>query len=47
MSKQIEEKEVVEEKEEQDLRGSLVSVLFLGVFLILSWAGVWILYLVR
>lgn len=30
-----------------DLRGTLVSVGFLGFFIIVSWLGVWYLYLSR
>jgi len=35
------------DKEEENLTGTFTSVMMLGGFLILSWIGVWILYLVR
>lgn len=34
-------------EDESSLKGSLVSVMILGVFIILSWAGVWMLFLSR
>lgn len=42
-----EKKEKKEKKEEVDLRGTFFSVMLLGVFIIVSWAGVWSLYLYR
>ncbi len=33
--------------EENEYKGSFASVMLLGLFLIVSWVGVWILYLVR
>jgi len=45
---QIEKKEEFEEKTDEDsFKGTLASVMMLGGFLIISWVGVWILYLVR
>lgn len=45
---QIEKKEEFEEKtDEESFKGTLASVMMLGGFLIISWVGVWILYLVR
>lgn len=35
------------QKKDNDFKGTFASVMLLGGFLILSWAGVWILYLVR
>lgn len=37
----------VEQLEEHDLKGSLVSVLFIGFIILASWLGVWYLFLVR
>ena len=37
----------VEQHKEHDLKGSLVSVLFIGFFILASWLGVWYLFLVR
>lgn len=34
-------------KEEQSYKGTFVSVMLLGGFLILSWVGVWLLFLSR
>ncbi|HLR63802.1 MAG TPA: cytochrome c oxidase subunit 2A [Pseudogracilibacillus sp.] len=42
-----EKKQEKMENEEVDLRGTFVSVMFLGGFIIASWAGVWALYLYR
>ncbi|WP_253286716.1 cytochrome c oxidase subunit 2A [Virgibacillus sp. MSJ-26] len=42
----IEKKEVHKEKG-NDYKGTFMSVMLLGGFLILSWVGVWILYLIR
>ncbi|MUV39816.1 hypothetical protein JNUCC1_03700 [Lentibacillus sp. JNUCC-1] len=48
MGNAAKQKQVAEEKqEEKSLKGSFVSVMILGVFLIVSWAGVWMLYLSR
>lgn len=35
------------EHENEDLKGTFVSVMLLGGFIVLSWVGVWILYLIR
>lgn len=34
-------------EEEHSLKGTFYSVMFLGVFIILSWAGVWWLFISR
>lgn len=34
-------------KEDENLKGTFTSVMMLGGFLVLSWVGVWILYLIR
>jgi len=44
---EVNQKAVEEHYEEEDLRGTFASVLFLGGFLIVSWVGVLILYLIR
>lgn len=36
-----------ESKEKESFKGTLASVMLLGGFLIISWVGVWILYLIR
>lgn len=36
-----------QEEKEPSLKGTLVSVVILGLFLIVSWFGVWSLYMVR
>jgi len=36
-----------EEKEETSFKGTFASVMLLGGFLILSWLGVWLLFLSR
>lgn len=36
-----------EEKHEPDLRGTFISVSILGIFLVVTWIGVWALYLSR
>src|SRR5699024_9557872 len=43
------EQKVEEElgKEDENLKGTFTSVMMLGGFLVLSWVGVWILYLIR
>lgn len=35
------------DEDSKDLKGTFISVMLLGGFLIISWAGVWILYLIR
>lgn len=35
------------EEKKSDLRGTFISVMILGVFLLGSWFGVWALYLSR
>ena len=41
-------KETNEEQEPStNLKGTLTSVMFLGGFIIVSWLGVWLLYLYR
>lgn len=34
-------------EEDKNLKGTFVSVMLLGGFIVLSWVGVWILYLIR
>lgn len=36
-----------QDEEEDEYKGSFAAVMMLGLFLIVSWVGVWILYLVR
>lgn len=43
-SKPIEKKD---SEKENSLKGTFISVMFLGGFLIVTWFGVWILYLSR
>lgn len=40
-------KQDTEEKEEVNLIGTLYSVSILGIIIIISWVGVWALYLSR
>lgn len=46
---QSQEKEKKQEKkmEEHSLKGTFVSVMLLGAFLLASWLGVWVIYLIR
>jgi len=46
MPKQELEKEKGSEKE-VSLKGTFISVMILGVFLLISWFGVWALYMSR
>lgn len=46
MSEKV-KKEVSEENKEVDLRGTFLSVMLLGGFIIVSWAGVWALFMYR
>lgn len=41
------EQEDTEKQEENTFKGTFVSVMLLGGFIILSWLGVWMLYLLR
>lgn len=41
------ETEVTKEEEENEFKGTFIAVMLLGLFLIVSWVGVWILFLVR
>ncbi|MFS8631073.1 MAG: cytochrome c oxidase subunit 2A [Bacillales bacterium] len=41
------EEQVTQQHEEHDLKGTFVSVMILGAFLLVSWLGVWSLYLAR
>lgn len=34
-------------EEENEYKGTFVAVMILGLFLVVSWVGVWILFLVR
>lgn len=48
MSKsQEKQQQAVEEHDEVDLRGTFFFNMLLGVFLIVSWLGVWALYMSR
>lgn len=40
-------KKEVDKQDDTDFKGTFMSVMLLGGFLILSWVGVWILYLIR
>lgn len=40
-------KQPVGEHDDLDLRGTLVSVSFVGLVIILSWAGVWSIFVSR
>lgn len=44
---QPKEKQHVESQKEVDLKGTLVSVGILGLFIIISWLGVWYLFISR
>lgn len=44
---QVNEKVVQEQHEEEEFKGTFVSVLLLGGFLVVTWVGVLILYLIR
>lgn len=46
---QLDQKTLLNEKAEEKnvLKGTFVSVMTLGIFIIASWLGVWILYLSR
>lgn len=44
------EKKAMDEQntgQDENLKGTFVSVLILGGFLVVSWVGVWALYLIR
>lgn len=41
------EKEKNKEDKETDFKGTFISVMLLGGFLVITWVGVWILYLIR
>lgn len=45
----VKDKEIKKDvtEEEHSLKGTFYSVMFLGVFIILSWAGVWWLFISR
>lgn len=48
MAKPEKSEQVVEQEErEVDLKGSLTSVLIMGAFILLSWLGVWYLFITR
>lgn len=47
MSKPMKRQDAVDEKEEVNLKGTLFSVSVLGLFIIISWIGVWALYVAR
>ena len=47
MAEQQEKKQQSEDQENVDLRGTLISVGFLGVFILISWLGVWYLFISR
>lgn len=40
-------KQQMETQDQSDLRGTLISVGILGVFIIVSWLGVWYLFISR
>ncbi len=39
--------EMDEKEEKNDLKGTFISVMFLGGFIIITWIGVWALFLSR
>lgn len=39
--------EVEERKAEENLKGTFISVMLLGSFIIVAWLGVWLLFLSR
>lgn len=41
------EKQTTPETEEPSLKGTLVSVIILGLFLLISWFGVWYIFISR
>lgn len=41
------EKQTRQQEEENHLKGTFMSVLFLGGFLVITWVGVLVLYLIR
>lgn len=45
-SKQVKQQEPANH-DDLNLRGSLASVSFLGLFIIISWLGVWLLFMIR
>lgn len=48
MAKPEKSEQIVEEGQEKvDLRGSLTSVLIMGAFILLSWLGVWYIFITR
>lgn len=44
---ELEKKEKTDKAEETDLKGTFISVGILGLFIIVSWAGVWYLFISR
>jgi len=42
-----ENKEMLEKEETNDLKGTFISVMLLGGFIIITWIGVWALFLSR
>lgn len=44
---QEKEQQTVEEHDDSDLRGTLFFNMLLGIFLVLSWFGVWAIYMSR
>lgn len=47
MSKPELQKQTTPETEESSLKGTLVSVIILGLFLLISWFGVWYIFISR
>lgn len=46
-SQQEKEQQVAEEHDDVDLRGTFFFNMLLGIFLVLSWFGVWAIYMSR
>lgn len=47
MPKHETHKQVTTETEESSLKGTFVSVMIIGLFIVVSWFGVWYLFMVR
>lgn len=47
MSKSQQKEQEVDVHEDVDLRGTFVSVTIIGIFLLLSWLGVWYIFISR
>ena len=45
--KQLKQEEMSKKVEENNFKGTFISVMMLGGFIIVSWLGVWLLFLSR